>query len=459
MLKSEFRMGQTFEIPLDLPAVTIESVQTNRAGHLEITVKSTVEGTPCHRCGQQTSQVYGEDREITLRHLSILGRQTYIRLRPRRYRCLSCEGTPTTTQRLSWYTPRSASTRAYEEQVLLSLVNSTVHDVALKEEVGYEAIMGMLDRHIAHAIDWETVPPIEVLGLDEIALKKGHRDFVTIVTGRRQSQTLILGVLADRKKATVKAFLQGMPRGVRQTIHTVCSDMYEGFVNAAKEVLGKRVKLVIDRFHVAKLYRRGVDSLRKQELKRLKQTLAAQEYEDLKGAMWALRKPAEKLTGEEQHVLGALFTYSPDLQLAYELCQDLTAVFNSRLSKRAGKRQLRHWMQGVRASHLRCFVSFLTTLETWLDEIANYFLDRHTSGFVEGFNNKLKVIKRRCYGILNITHLFQRRLFGNSRCAILLKKQQLTANQAETKEALMPLSHAPLPRFTRLSSTRARERG
>ena len=41
--------------------------------------------------------------------------------------------------------------------------------------------------------------------------------------------------------------------------------MYEGFVNAAKEVFGKRVQVVIDRFHVAKLYRSSVDKLRKQE--------------------------------------------------------------------------------------------------------------------------------------------------------------------------------------------------
>ena len=62
--------------------------------------------------------------------------------------------------------------------------------------------------------------------------------------------------------------------------------MYEGFVNAAKEVFGKRVKIVIDRFHVAKLYRSRVDSLRKQELKRLKQTLSEEEYGQLKGAIW-----------------------------------------------------------------------------------------------------------------------------------------------------------------------------
>jgi transposase len=96
-------------------------------------------------------------------------------------------------------------------------------------------------------------------------LKKGHRDFVTIITGRIETATMILGVLPDRKKATVKAFLSSIPQRLRRTIHAVCTDMYEGFVNAAKEVFGKRVKIVIDRFHVAKLSRRGLDKLRKQE--------------------------------------------------------------------------------------------------------------------------------------------------------------------------------------------------
>ena len=264
-------MRQTFEIPLDIPDVTIESVTTNHVGDIEITVKSTVEGTPCHHCGKMTTKFYGEDREITLRHLPILGRKTYIRLRPKRYQCPYCHGNPTTTQQLSWYTSRSSYTRAYEEQILLHLVNSTVQDVSIKEAIGYEAIMGIIDRYIERKINWDDFTQVAVLGLDEITLKKGHRHFVTIITGRIETETVILGVLSDRQKATVKAFLGGIPQRLRHTIHTVCSDMYEGFVNAAKEVLGKRVKIVIERFHVAQRYRSGADSLRKQELKRLKQ--------------------------------------------------------------------------------------------------------------------------------------------------------------------------------------------
>jgi transposase len=78
------------------------------------------------------------------------------------------------------------------------------------------------------------------------------------------------------------------------------------------------------------------------------------------------------------------------------------------MRQKEGKQQHQKWMQKVRVSQLRCFDSFLATGEHWLDDIAHYFIDRHTRGFVEGFNNKLKVIKRRCSGILNVTHVFQR---------------------------------------------------
>src|SRR4029077_2025841 len=141
-------------------------------GHLEITVKSTVEGTPCHRCGKMTTQLYGEDREITLRHLPILGRQTFIHLRPKRSQCLHGDGNSTTTQTLSWSTPRSSFTKAYEKQILLSLVHRPVPDTRIKEDIGYEAIMGSIDRSSERAIKWEDVPRFEVIGLDEISWKK-----------------------------------------------------------------------------------------------------------------------------------------------------------------------------------------------------------------------------------------------------------------------------------------------
>ena len=79
-----------------------------------------------------------------------------------------------------------------------------------------------------------------------------------------------------------------------------------------------------------------------------------------KGAMWALRKSEEQLTDDDQDVLICLFEHSPCLKMAYEFCHELTSIFDTQLSKREGKRQMRKWMHTVRASELRCFDSFLT---------------------------------------------------------------------------------------------------
>jgi transposase len=62
------------------------------------------------------------------------------------------------------------------------LVNRTVQDVVIKEDVEYEAIMGIIDRHIERKVDWEGIPQLDVIGLDEISLKKGHRNFVAVGT-------------------------------------------------------------------------------------------------------------------------------------------------------------------------------------------------------------------------------------------------------------------------------------
>ena len=368
----------TVELPLDIPDVEVESVEMNTAGDIIMTVSSTLNGTKCRKCGRWMTKSHGCDDEITLRHLSILGRKTSIRIRPARFRCMECKRRPTTTQQLSWYVQRGPHTRAYEEHVLLELVSSTVEDVSRKEAVGYEAVMGIIQRHVHHRVNWKTLTRLDLLGLDEISLKKGHKDFVTIVSGRRGEQTSILAVLKDRKKKTVKRFLTSIPLRVRRQIVAVCSDMYEGFVNAAKDVFGKGV-IVIDRFHVAKLYRGAVDTLRKQELKRLKKALSEADYRKLKGVMWMLRKHKEDVNEQEVTTLDYVFHHSAVLKAAYTVCHELTAIFNEELSTRQAQHKIQQWKKRVKKSGLTCFHPFLKTLGKYLHEMTNYFLSRHTS--------------------------------------------------------------------------------
>jgi transposase len=395
-------------VPLNIPDVCIVQTEINAKGDLIITLESTKHGVPCRLCGQWLKKVHGLDAWLTVRHLPVFGRPTYLRYRPKRYQCQVCAGHPTTTERLDWQAANSSHTVAYDNHLLLQLVNSTVEDVSHKELVSYDCVLGALERRINTQVDWAAYQALEVLGLDEIALKKGHRDFVVIVTARlADGRLVLLGVLPDRKKDTVVKFLRTIPAALQRTIQTACCDMYEAYTEAVREEL-PAAQLVIDRFHVAEHYHAAADKLRKQELKRLKRTLSEANYRSLKGSMWAFRKKPADLKPEEREVLRRLFDYAPRLEQTYQLREQLTAIFEERISKTLAKIKIQGWIKRVEKSGLKCFDDFLKTLVNWWEEITNYFVKRDNSGFVEGLNNKLKVLKRRCYGLFNVSHLFQR---------------------------------------------------
>ena len=111
-------------------------------------------------------------------------------------------------------------------------MNSTVSDVSTKEDMGYGAVMGVIQRHIENKVNWGKIERLNVIGIGEISLKKGRKDFVTIVTARDGDKITIIAVLNDRKKSTVKAFLSSIPERLKKTVTTVCSDMYDGYINA-----------------------------------------------------------------------------------------------------------------------------------------------------------------------------------------------------------------------------------
>lgn len=395
-------------IPLDIPDVRVVQTDMTKVGEFILTVESTLDSTTCRHCGRIITDLHGIEQPRLLRHLSILGRPVYLRIRPKRFRCPWCDDQPTTTQQLAWYDPNALHTKAYEQHLIVQLINSTLTDVTEKEDVSYAALLGILDRWIATTVDWEALPAFAILGIDEIALTKGRREYVAIITARTASGELhVVAVLPDRLKATIREWLVALPQAIRAGITTVCTDMWEGYVRAVEEVLPTAL-IVVDRFHVACHYREAVDTLRKQEIRRLRKDLPAEQHDAVTHILWPLRKQPTDLSAEEQQRLATLFDLSPALRQAYTLREQLTRIFDTARSKADGLRRIRFWRQRVERSGLTCFDPFLNLLDTWLDRIANYFINRATSGFVEGLNNKLKVLKRRCYGLRNVGRLFQR---------------------------------------------------
>jgi transposase len=395
-------------IPLDIPDVRVLQTTMGEGGEIIITIESTKAGTPCRKCGKWITKLHGRDEWVLVRHLPVFEHPTYLRYRPKRYQCQECEGQPTTTQSLEWHDTNSPHSFVLDNHILLQLVNSTVEDVGLKEGLAYESVAGTLERRIATSADWGRMAEIEVLGLDEIALKKGHRNYVTLVTGRLgNGEIVILGVLPGHEKAGVVEFLRLIPLRILQSVQTVCCDLWEAYIEAVREEI-PHARIVADRFHVARHYRDAADKMRKQELLRIKKTLSKVEYQELNGSFRAFRKNAKDLTQEERKILRRFFEYSASAKKAYVLREQLTAIFDMSLSKPQAQSRILRWIQKVEESGLHCFDDFLKLLQTWWEEITNFFIRRENSGFVEGFNNKVKVLKRRCYGIFNLQHLFQR---------------------------------------------------
>ena len=200
--------------------------------------------------------------------------------------------------------------------------------------------------------------------------------------------------------------------------------MWEGYINALTDHIAKyelKAEISIDRFHVATHYRDGFDTLRKDEIRRLKKELPEDVYRrDFKGVLWILRHNHNALGEKKRTQLQRILTHSPALHKAYTLRTELTAIFEMHLNKEQGKARLQQWIKKVEASSLTCFNKAIKTVNNHLEMIANYFTRRANSGFVEGFNNKLKVIKRRCYGIKKVDSLFQRLWLDTAGYAIFI---------------------------------------
>ena len=269
-------------------------------------------------------------------------------------------------------------------------------------------VQAILDRQVDGEVDWDIIQSIETIGIDEISLKKGQQSYVTIISAKTITDALyVLSVLPGRSKQDVQSFLESIPVHLRKGVQSVCTDMHEGFVNTAIPVFGVQA-LVIDRYHVAHLYRKPLDPLRIKEMTRLKSELHETDYAKLEGVMWILRKQHECLSKLDKEKLQLLYRYSPILKKTHRYALKLTHIFNTHSHRKSAMAKINCWIKSVGKSDFTCFNSFIRTLKKYQPYIANYFKRRKTSGFVEGLNNKIKVAKRRCYGLYKTTTIFQR---------------------------------------------------
>jgi transposase len=210
----------------------------------------------------------------------------------------------------------------------------------------------------------------------------------------------VLEVLEDREKATVLAYLQrGKREGLLAHVEEVTTDMWDAYVEAAREAFGDKVAITIDRFHVMKNFQECLSKARRE----LQRELSVPERQQLKGSRWLWVTNWENLTEGDREQLQALKKQFPRLGELAEQRESLRAIFEDRSigSPTTGRKRLQAWLEQAQGLGLTALAKFCQTLSNWLDKIANYFRSRGSNGRTEGLNHGLRAILWRAFGMAN----------------------------------------------------------
>lgn len=136
---------------INLPDTKVTTVSKEKYNELYITIETTEQSTDCRLCGKELKKRHSSDKQRKVRHLPVFGKPTYIIYKPHRYICEDCDNQPTTTATPSWHKQNSPYTVDYETHILMELVNSTLVDVSVKEQLTEKSVKGILDDTL-HAI-------------------------------------------------------------------------------------------------------------------------------------------------------------------------------------------------------------------------------------------------------------------------------------------------------------------
>jgi transposase len=230
-----------------------------------------------------------------------------------------------------------------------------------------------------------------VICIDEITLHKGNGQYILVISAPELG--LVLDVLHDRTKETLVEWLIERGKAWCEQVEVVCSDMWGAYQTAALQQL-PHAQRVIDRFHVMKNLNDALSKARRT----IQKTADATTQTLLKGSRWLIVKNSQRLTETETHQLQQILSASTTLNACYTFKESFRALFDLHLDLHQAEQRLLAWITAVESSGVLALQTFARTLRHWWQPILNYFVGRHTNGFAEGINLKLKALNRRAYG-------------------------------------------------------------
>ncbi len=397
-------------VPLDLPEFRVVEQTSHPDGSLRVKVIAKRAGALCPHCQHPCDTIH-DCRERTKRDISLRGYQVHLIVLKRRYRCSLCRTTFTEPDEACG--PRRRTTRRLREAIgrqgAMQPVASVSHSFGVGPRFVRECFQTASCPRLAHQgleLDGQArLPSPRFLGIDEFAVRKGHR-YATILCDLEHRS--VLEVSLGRQFFEVVRLLGRLEHP--EIIEAVSLDMSASFAQAIRYAL-PQAHLVIDHFHVIqhvmKAFRKVVSRwAHKKEGKIL-----------LHHKQQVFLRAFEELTPDQKQDRARIASHLPALETAWKLKETLRDWY-AKATMETAEAELDAWVKQVREYGPEPMQHALSAFTTWKQEILAFFRflpTRISNGYVEGKNNRTKAMMRQAYGYRNFQNLRVRILMGGDR--------------------------------------------
>jgi transposase len=358
---------------------------------IEITMRSRENGLPtCSGCGCRCS---GYDT-LPVRRFDFVPLWLIPVVLIYAMRRVACSTCGVKVERVPWANGKSRLTLDYQWFLAGWARRMSWKEVSLCFHVSWDHVY----NSVKHAVSWglahRSLEGIESIGIDEVAWKKGHQ-YQTLVYQIDEGCKRLLWIGPDRTAKTLLRFFRAMGKKRTKKLQFICSDMWQAYLKVIAKKAPHAIH-ILDRFHVMQKLSKAIDKVRAAEAKQLK----ADGYEEvLKGGRWLLLKRPKNLSDKQAMKLNELLKYNLKSIRSYLMKEDFQLFWTYTHPAWAGK-FLDAWCTRAMRSKIEPMKAVAKTLRSKRELLLNWFRadGNLSSGVVEGFNNKLKLITRKSYG-------------------------------------------------------------
>ena len=388
-------LNQDYTIKLlNLEDVIITGVE-NISDQLHISIELPRRKHICPCCGAVTDRVH--DYRMQIIEDVPLARDTFLHLRKRRYRCACGK---------RFFEKNTFLPRYYRvTSRLVAEIMFAFKKVVSAKEIGCRYnVSGTTAMRYFNLFNKKLTELPEVISLDEFKGNSGGQKYNSLIVDPKEK--VVLDVLPNRfENDLVRYFSQFDSKN--KVKYFVC-DMNPHFRQVAK-ICFPQATIIADKYHVIRQVYWAMEKVRKNEQGKL--SVHFRRY--FKKSRNLLMKRPEKLTENEMDQLSLMFEIAPRLADAYRIKNDFLSVIRSK-SSAEGKQRFIDWLFSVELMELTEFHDCTKAYHNWFQEILNAMDVPWTNGYIEGCNNKTKVLKRTCYGMRNFNNFRKRILFCNT---------------------------------------------